>query len=582
MNNSRRTRRRLASTVLGLLAVVLLFSFRLVDIQVVRAAELNQQSLGKRSVAVPTYGVRGNITDTDGVLLASSVDRYDITASPKVMFALADPTNKKPIDYVSQIADLAAATGETVEAITASLNANPDSDFAYVHKLGTLEVLDAVKALKIPWVYSEVHPSRTYPNGAVAGNLIGFIGTDGPQAGMELDYDSCLKSTNGSSTYEKSKDGVRLPGSTVTEKEPVDGGTLALTIKTDLQFYVQEQLATQALTVGADWGTAMVVRVSDAHIMAAADYPSVDPNDVNGVPNTALGSLAFSTPYEPGSTFKPMTAAMAIDLGLADAATQVIAPGRIYFPNGQYIKDVWAHNDIRLTLAGVLMNSSNTGISKFSDMMSQQTRYDYFTSFGIGSKTAIGFPGESAGSLPKISNWDQFTNYTVAFGQGVSATSAQMASVYQTLGNNGVKMPLTLVEGCTMPDGTVTDLPDATPTQVVSEYAADQTVLAMETIVSKGSLSRQLTIPGYRIAAKTGTAEVPENGGYGNERIVSVAGMIPAEDPQYVVIVTLGKPDIMKTSAAAAAPFKNIMTQVIKTFRIEPSATSAPDIPVTW
>ena len=582
MNNSRRTRRRLASTVLGLLAVVLLFSFRLVDIQVVRAAELNQQSLGKRSVAVPTYGVRGNITDTDGVLLASSVDRYDITASPKVMFALADPTNKKPIDYVSQIADLAAATGETVEAITASLNANPDSDFAYVHKLGTLEVLDAVKALKIPWVYSEVHPSRTYPNGAVAGNLIGFIGTDGPQAGMELDYDSCLKSTNGSSTYEKSKDGVRLPGSTVTEREPVDGGTLALTIKTDLQFYVQEQLATQALTVGADWGTAMVVRVSDAHIMAAADYPSVDPNDVNGVPNTALGSLAFSTPYEPGSTFKPMTAAMAIDLGLADAATQVIAPGRIYFPNGQYIKDVWAHNDIRLTLAGVLMNSSNTGISKFSDMMSQQTRYDYFTSFGIGSKTAIGFPGESAGSLPKISNWDQFTNYTVAFGQGVSATSAQMASVYQTLGNNGVKMPLKLVEGCKMPDGTVTDLTDETPTQVVSEYAADQTVLAMETIVSKGSLSRQLTIPGYRIAAKTGTAEVPENGGYGNERIVSVAGMIPAEDPQYVVIVTLGKPDIMKTSAAAAAPFKNIMTQVIKTFRIEPSATSAPDIPVTW
>lgn len=582
MINTRSARRRLSVTVLTLLATIVIFSFKLIDIQVVRAAELNQQSFGKRSVAVPTYGVRGNIVDANGVLLASSVDRYDITASPKVMNALADPSNTHPIDPTAQIADLAAATGESVEDITAALSADPKSDFAYVHKLGTLEVLQAVKALKIPWVYAEVHPSRTYPNGAVAGNLVGFIGTDGPQAGMELDYESCLAAANGSSTYEKSKDGVRLPGSTVTNKEPVNGGTLALTINSDLQFYAQEQLAAQALKVGADWGTVMVVRVNDGHIMAAADYPSVDPNDVNGVPNTALGSLAFSTPYEPGSTFKPMTAAMAIDQGMANAGTKVIAPGRIYFPNGQYIKDVWAHNDLRLTLAGVLMYSSNTGISKFSDMMSQQTRYDYLTDFGIGVKTAVGFPGESAGSLPPISDWDQVTNYAVGFGQGVSATSAQMASVYQTLGNNGVRMPLTLVEGCTMPDGTVTDLPSDDGVQVVSENAADQTVLAMETVVTQGGLGKQLTIPGYRVAAKSGTAEVPENGVYSSDRVVSVAGLVPADNPQYVVIVTLGKPDIMKTSAAAAAPFKDIMTQVIKTFRVEPSTAATPETPIIW
>ena len=582
MINTRSARRRLSVTVLTLLATIVIFSFKLIDIQVVRAAELNQQSFGKRSVAVPTYGVRGNIVDANGVLLASSVDRYDITASPKVMNALADPSNTHPIDPTAQIADLAAATGESVEDITAALSADPKSDFAYVHKLGTLEVLQAVKALKIPWVYAEVHPSRTYPNGAVAGNLVGFIGTDGPQAGMELDYESCLAAANGSSTYEKSKDGVRLPGSTVTNKEPVNGGTLALTINSDLQFYAQEQLAAQALKVGADWGTVMVVRVNDGHIMAAADYPSVDPNDVNGVPNTALGSLAFSTPYEPGSTFKPMTAAMAIDQGMANAGTKVIAPGRIYFPNGQYIKDVWAHNDLRLTLAGVLMYSSNTGISKFSDMMSQQTRYDYLTDFGIGVKTAVGFPGESGGSLPPISDWDQVTNYAVGFGQGVSATSAQMASVYQTLGNNGVRMPLTLVEGCTMPDGTVTDLPSDDGVQVVSENAADQTVLAMETVVTQGGLGKQLTIPGYRVAAKSGTAEVPENGVYSSDRVVSVAGLVPADNPQYVVIVTLGKPDIMKTSAAAAAPFKDIMTQVIKTFRVEPSTAATPETPIIW
>jgi cell division protein FtsI (penicillin-binding protein 3) len=580
--NARSSRRRLALTVLALFATIVFFAFKLVDIQVVRAAELNEQSLGKRSVAVSINGARGDIIDADGVLLASSVDRFDITASPKVMNALADPKNKNPIDPAAQIVELAAVTGESVEAITASLAENPESDFAYISKLSTLAELTAVKALEIPWVYYEVHPSRTYPNGAVAGNLIGFLGTDGPGAGLELDYDACLASTNGSSTYEKSKDGVRLPGSTVTTRDPVNGGTLRLTIDTDLQWYTQEELEAQAKKVGADWGTAIVVRVSDGHIMALADYPSVDPNNVDGVPITALGSLAFSTPYEPGSTFKPMTAAMLIDQGVATPTSHIIAPGRIRFANGQYIKDVFSHGDLRLTLAGVLMNSSNTGISKFSDLLSQETRYDYFTKFGIGQKTAVGFPGESAGSLPEVKNWDQLTNYTVAFGQGVSATSAQMASVYQTLGNNGVRVPLTLVEGCTLPDGTVIDQPSTETEQVVSESAADQTVLAMETIASKGPIRGLLSIPGYRIAAKTGTAEVAESGVYTDDRIVSVAGLIPAENPEYAVIVTLGKPDTMKTSTAAAAPFRNIMTQVIKTFRIVPSQVPAPDVPVTW
>lgn len=580
MINARLTRRRLALTIVGLFIVVLLFSVKLVDIQVVRAAELNKQSLGKRSVAVPIYGERGEIVDANGVLLASSVDRYDITASPKVMNSLRT-AEKHPLDIAPQIADLAAATGETAEAITAALDAKPDSDFAYVAKAVTLDVRDAVIKLHVPWVYTQLHPSRTYPNGAVAGNLVGFNGTDGPQAGLELSYDKCLASTQGTSTYEKSKDGVMLPGSQVTTKPAANGGTLKLTIDADFQWFVQEQVASQAQATGSDWATAVVVRVSDGHIMALADYPSVDPNDVNGVPNTALGSLAFSTPYEPGSTFKPMTVAMLIDQGKAAIDSQIIAPGRIYFPDGHYIKDVWAHSDLRMTVAGVLMNSSNTGISVLSDRLSKDTRYDYLKKFGIGEKTGA-FPGESAGFLRPTKQWDQVTNYNVAFGQGVSATSAQMASVYQTLGNNGVRMPLTLVEGCTLPDGTVTDLPATTGTRVVSEYAADQTVLALESIVTKSALSKALTIPGYRIAAKSGTAEVAENGEYTNDRIVSLAGLIPAENPEYAIVVTLGKPDTVKSSAAAAVPFRNIMTQIIKTFRIEPSPTPSPDIPVAW
>jgi cell division protein FtsI (penicillin-binding protein 3) len=579
--NVRSSRRRLTLSIIGLLAAVLLFSGRLIDIQVVHAAALNKESLGKRSVAVVTYGERGNIVDANGVLLASSVDRFDITASPKV-FALILSKTKDPSGLMEKVQELAEATGVDSTTLTTALTKDPESDFAYVAKSVTLEVRDRVKDLKLSWVYPRVHPSRTYPNGAVAGNLVGFMNTDGPGAGLERSYNECLSATNGSSTYEKSKDGVLLPGSTVTQKEAVNGGTLKLTIDSDFQWYVQEQLAAQAQATGSDWATAVVVRVSDGHLMAVADYPSVDPNNVDGVPKTALGSLAFSTPYEPGSTFKPMTAAMLLDQGAASPNTGVTVPGRIYFPTGQYIRDVWAHSDLRLTLTGVLMNSSNVGISLFSDKLDKQTRYDYFKKFGLGTKTDVKFGGESAGTLLKPAKWDPITNYAVTFGQGVTATSAQVASIYQTLGNGGVRMPLTLVEGCELPDGTVVDLPSTKGTRVVSEAAAKTTVSMLETIVTKGPISNLLNIPGYRMAAKSGTAEVPVGGVYTKQRIVSVAGMIPAENPQYAVVVTLGKPDTIKTSAAAAPTFKNIMTQVIKTFRIQPSTKPAADLATEW
>ena len=579
MINARSTPRRLTLTIIALLAIVVVFSIRLVDIQVVRAEGLNEESLGKRSVAVKTYGSRGAIVDANGIALASSVDRFDITASPKnVKDIKRDGVTTTVQELIAQLAEV---TGEDAATITASLAKDPESDFAFVSKLATLEVRGKVRDLNIPWVYDQVHPSRTYPLGAVGGNLVGFLGTDGPLAGLEFSYNDCLKPTDGTSTYEKSKDGVRLPGSTVTTTEPIDGGELRLTIDSDFQWYVQEQLATQAQVVGADWGTAAVVRVSDGHIMALADYPSVDPNNVDGVPNTALGSLAFSTPYEPGSTFKPMTVAMLIDQGKAEITDQMVVPGRIYFNDGHYIKDVWSHGDLNMTVAGVLMNSSNTGISLLSDKLTKDQRYDYLTKFGVGTRTGA-FPGESTGTLPLTSEWERVRNYNIAFGQGVSATSAQMASIYQTLGNNGVRMPLTLVTGCTLPDGTVIDLPKTEGTRVVSEYAADQTVLALETIVTKSALTKLITIPGYRIAAKSGTAEVAEGGIYTNDRIVSLAGLVPAENPEYAVVVTLGKPDILRSSVATAPVFKNIMTQIIKTFRVEPSPTASPDIPVSW
>ena len=503
----------------------------------------------------------------------------------------ADGTKTK-VSLTDAISQIATITGSDPQELYAALTKDPTSDFVYLVKAVKLGVFNKVKGLHIPWVSSEPHPARTYPNGAVAGNLVGFVGTDGPQAGTELKQDSCLAATNGTSTYEKSADNVRLPGSTVVTKPVTDGGTVGLTIDSNLQWFAQQTLANQAQATGAAWGTAMVVRVGDGHIMADADYPSVDPNDRNSVGQDALGARSFSTPYEPGSIMKPATVAGMVDQGLVTATTQVDVPSRFTdgLPAGAYIKDSFAHGDMHMTVAGVIMNSSNIGIAELVKSQnarqgyaaSEKARYDNLIKFGLGARTSVGFLGESAGTVKTPAKVDTITSFTQQFGQGITATSAQVASLYQTIGNDGKKVPLTLVASCTAADGTVTYPTQGATTQVVSASAAQSVRSMMETVTTQGSLRNVINIPGYRIAAKSGTAQVAENGKYGSDYTVSVAGLIPADKPQYAVIVTLSKPQTNKTSAAAAPAYTTLMKQVIKTFRIQPSTTPAPNVPVSW
>lgn len=575
---TKRSRARISVTVAMVFIIVSVFVVRLVDIQIVQADELNSESESKRAQSLTTYGVRGDIVDTNGAALADSVERYDITASPKVALGEPDSATATP----AALAKIAAITGQDPDALYLKMLEDPTSDFMYLKKAVTLDEFKAIDALEIPWQSAELHPARTYPNGALAGNLVGFIGTDGPQAGLELSEDACLASANGTATYERAEDGTRIPGSLVTETEAKDGGTLHLTIDRDLQYYVQQRMAQTYQQLGAEWVTAVVMRVSDGHLMAVADYPTVDPNDVDDAPRSALGSRAFAIPYEPGSTMKALTVASLIDAGVATPTSQVVAPGRLYLSDGSFIKDSFSHDDLRYTLTGALVNSSNTGISLFSKLLGADERHDYLTSFGLNSETEVGFTGESEGDVHPADEWDERTNFAVQFGQGLTVTSVQMASAYQALGNGGVRMPVTLVEGCEQPDGTMTDTPSTEGSRVVSESAADQTVAMMEKVVTEGWYNADLAIPGYRIAAKSGTAEVAENGVYGSKSVISYAGLAPAENPQYVVVVTAGIPNSMYSSGDIASTFHDVMSQTLTTFRVTPSTEPAPDIPLTW
>jgi cell division protein FtsI (penicillin-binding protein 3) len=590
--SSASSRRRVAATVVALFVVIAVFVVKLVDIQVVRADTLSANSLGNRSVEQSVYGSRGDIVDADGTVLAGTVMRYNITLSPKnaAEFTRTTQKGKKVTVTVAQAAaEIGALTGQTGDSILAtistSLAADPDSDYAFVAKQVDVDVFRAVAKLDIPWIYFEKNPSRVYPNGAVAGNLVGFVSAEGePQAGLELGEDSCLASSNGAETYEKGADGVRIPGSSVTTKEASDGGDVVTTIDSDLQWFAQQTLAEQAQATGAAWGNVVVQDARTGKLLAVADYPAVDPNNVNGTENPDdRGSRAFTASFEPGSTFKAVTTASVLDAGVANQNSHVIAPYRYLPDNGADINDSSMHADERLTLTGVMIDSSNTGMSKFGEMLSDKHRYDYMRNFGLGVETEVGFPSEDSGILHPYEEWDNQTQYATMFGQGLTTTALQMSSIYQTIANGGVRMPVQLIEGCRAADGTVTGQPAAEGRQVISADAARSTAEILEMVYQDGWLASKWNIPGYRVAAKTGTAQVSDgHGKYSRGYLVSVSGFAPADDARFVVSVSLQDPVNMNSSAASAPIFQKVMSQVLKKYRAVPSGAPAPELPANW
>lgn len=582
--------RRLIAIVM-VLTGALAFTVRLVDLQVVRAPEYNEQALDKRGVPVTIPSLRGDIVDRNGVVLATTDERYDVQLSPKnVQYWSTLEKNGEwvPIGTETAFAAVAEITGQQPEdlqkIVDDALAEDAKSDFAYVKRSVDLTALNALKKLDIPWLTFDVNHQRMYPNGAVGGSLVGFIGADGQaQAGIELSQNDCLTGVDGQETYEKGADGVRLPGSVVVTKTAQDGGSVQLTIDRDLQYEVQQSLNQQVDSSNAEWGMTTVQNIQTGELLAVAEDNSVDPNDVDASVAERREARSFTYPYEPGSTYKILTAASLLDQGAATINTPNLTPFRWNPEEGVTFADSTSHDEMPWTLSGIIVESSNVGISMLGSRLSEQTRYDYLQRFGMGQETSTGMPLESAGMLLNAGEWDRQTSYNTMFGQGLSSTIIQTASAYQTIGNNGVRIPPTLVKGCADANGKFTERKGEKPVKVISPEAATESRKMLEAMATEGWIAADAAVPGYRLGGKTGTAEQSNgDGGYRSDYIYSFAGMFPIDNPQYVVVSTIAYPKSPASTVVAVRAWHSAVEATIRTFHLPPSSGAYEPLQLTY
>lgn len=556
------------------ITVLTLIGYKLFDYQVANAETLLEQADSKRETGSTLHGKRGTIYDRNGAVLAQSVTRYHLTVAPK---HVKDYRKAGETFTVAQVAEkIVDTTNVGYEETVHVLTSNPDSLHEYVAKFLTFEQITEINTMGAPWLYSEQVEVRNYPNGTVAASLVGFVGTDEALAGVELLENSCLQGDDGYQVYGRSADGVRVPGSTTIVEPQKIGDDVRLTIDVDLQWFAQKVLEEEGSKLDADWAHTVIVDASTGEVLTAADWPTFDANSFDDYPSEVLGSKIFTTPYEPGSTIKSLSFALALEKGVVNVSDKLYIPSEYRINSDYRITDAFDHDTVQYTGAGVLAYSSNIGMSKIGEELTNEEVYGTYKKFGLDEKTSINFVGESEGSIFTPDKVDIITKRTQLFGQGMTATAIQLAGAYQVLANSGVKHDLTLVSETCGSENT----PNV-GTKMISETTADSIVEILEEVVNEGVLKYSTYTEGYQIAGKTGTAEVATIDGYGDEKITSIAGMLPHADRNYVILTTFGNPKTNRVSSGVGPAYNKIVKYMINKYDIKPSEDTV-NLPLKW
>jgi cell division protein FtsI (penicillin-binding protein 3) len=597
---------RVVSVRFLLIAALVAAGMKLIQVQGFEAEALAAKAEQQRTTAIDIPATRGSIVDRNGVQLAFSVESRMLAYQPNAMREYNKDNPDAQLDLDKRTAEIARAIHQKVgdRAPEAELLEKLRRPTPFVYLVDKVEpaVARDIQTL-FPEVIAEYRATREYPGRSVASNLVGIANwrTDDPDpkkhnlhglSGLESQRDNQLAGTPGRQVVdtEEGSQSVVIPG---TERDLVpatDGSDVELTIDADLQYHVQQSLADYVGKSQAKNASAVVLDAHTGEVYAMANDKSFDPTGVGGLDLKTMGNPAVSTPYEPGSVNKIVTALCTIQEHISEPTDSHLVPDWISVAD-RTVHDAWSHPTMPFTTTGIFAKSSNVGTLQLAQECGPDRFSALLRDLGLGKRTGVGLPGESPGRVPPRGQWSGSTFGNLPIGQGLSMTVLQMAAMYQTIANDGVRVPPRIVRARITPDGKRIAEPKPDAVRVVGKDTARTVRDMLRAVVQDGDGLNNGTGPaaaltGYQISGKTGTAQQidPVTKGYSRDKYwITFAGILPADSPRFVVGIMLDRPNYSggpQESRSAAPLFHDIASYLAQRYHIPLSEKASPVVPL--
>jgi cell division protein FtsI (penicillin-binding protein 3) len=570
---SPRRRLRMASAFVMILLII--SGTRLIQLQVTDSAAYAAEAMNQRLTTEPLPAERGAILDRNGNRLAYSIEANYIAVDPVMVKGDAG-------ELAAKLAPLLGRTASELEPLISTqetVQGDPIR-FAYLQRGVDLAIGDEIRDLENPGLIIGDDERRVVPGHDLAANVLGFTGGDDGEGlgGLEAAYNDWLTGTDGEVSYERSQSGQPIPGAFYREEEAVPGKDIQLTIDADLQFQVQKILEATVTDHDAQFGSAMVMDVDTGEMLAMASTPTYDaanPFDVES--DEAYRDYGTQATVDPGSIHKAVVFAAALEEGcIAPDGTMHVEQS--INKGGTDYRDTYEHGSAVLSLAGIIAQSSNVGTIQLADCVGKEKLYEYQRAFGLGEATGVGVAGEASGILQPPDNWSGTSYGSVPIGHEGTATIIQMAALYAAIANDGVYVQPTLVDHKLDADGNVVEDDEEPETHRVisTETAQELQYLLQAPIAAETGTGRNAELENYHLAGKTGTGGLVVDGEYAAGNVASFVGFAPAEDPQYVVAVSVYVPGGGGGGSTTGEAFKEINEFALGYFGVRPATDPAP------
>lgn len=512
---------------------------------------------------------RGRILDRNGLILASSIPAQAIWAFPEEVSQQADH---------AKLAAMAKLLGMSLKDVQAKL-ADDEKTFVYIKRQVDEDIAKKIADLRIAGIYQRKEYRRQYPEGAAMAHIVGFTDIeDKGLEGIERTFNEQLAGRTGSRRVIRDRLG-RVVESVGDGVPPVDGRDLHLTIDSKIQYFAWQKLRSAVEAQRAKGGSVVVLDVQTGEVLALANYPSYDPNNRKNLTGEQLRNRALTDIYEPGSTMKPVTVALALEQKKVTPQTVIATdPGKLTI-QGATIGDV--HNYGTLTVSGIIQKSSNVGVAKVAQRLSDQDMWENFRHIGIGQKPDLPFPGIASGRLRPWKSWRPIEHATMSYGYGLSASLFQITRAYSVFARDGVLMPVSLVrEGAADTSGKFHPTDSSTGVRVYRPDVAKDVMHMLHLVTSPGGTAQQAQTSGYSVGGKTGTARKQVGKNYSeNHYRASFVGVAPIETPRVVVGVMIDEPQGSIYGGAVAAPvFSEVVQQTLRLLGVAPDMSVQPGV----